>query len=49
MVYKGSILESITKEATSDGSVVQEKKIDVLKKGTLDFERAVAKKTVRHE
>jgi len=47
VVYEGSILESTTKEATSDGSEVQEKKIGVLKKGTIDFERAVTKKTVR--
>jgi hypothetical protein len=48
VVYEGSILESITKEATSDGSVIQEKKIGMLKKGTLDFERTVPKKKIRH-
>ena len=48
MVYKGSILESITKEATSDGSVIQDKKIGMLKKGTLDFERTVTEKKARH-
>jgi len=48
VVYEGSILESTTKEATSDGSEVQEKKIGVLKKGTLDFERTVTTKKKRH-
>jgi len=44
VAYEGST----TKGATSDGSEVQEKKVEVLKKGTLDFERAVTKKTGRH-
>lgn len=48
VVYEGSILESTIEEATSDGSVVQEKKIGMLKKGTLDFERTVTKKKARH-